>query len=138
MECHPQSYDKTLAKFTGESGTYEDCGEIVNEHLYECSECGLEPWVDDQWVRSNAVEEVDVKVNWTFEKLDLTGALKDIQTDCDICKIAINNGNKNAKSLVYWKNRYNRMVSVANALRVIISFDDSRFSEPYSTKRFKV
>lgn len=78
------------------------------------------------------------KENWSFEELDLVGALKDLQTDCDICRNAIYNGGKDEGSIVYWKKRYNRMVSLANALRVIISFSDSRFSKPYSTRKFEV
>lgn len=78
------------------------------------------------------------EADWSFEELDLLGALKDVQTDCDFCSNAIYNGGKDENSLVYWKKRYNRMVSVANALRVVISFEDSRFSKPYSTRRFEV
>jgi hypothetical protein len=73
-----------------------------------------------------------------FEELDLVGALRDVQTDCTICWNAIHNSDKAENSLVYWKKRYNRMVSIANALRVLIAFDDSKFSNPYSTKRFEV
>ncbi len=76
------------------------------------------------------------QVKWEFEELDLIGVLKDFQTDCDICWNAINNGDKDVNSLDFWKKRYNRMVSIANALRVIISYKDSKFSKPYSTKRF--
>lgn len=73
-----------------------------------------------------------------FEELDLLGALKDVQTDCDICFKAISDSDIEESSLIYWKKRYNRMVSVANALRVLISHDDTRFSEPYSTRSFEI
>jgi hypothetical protein len=73
-----------------------------------------------------------------FKKLDLIGALREVQTDCDICWNAVYNSDKDDSSLIYWKKRYNRMVSVANALRVLISYDDTKFSKPYSTRRFEI
>lgn len=74
------------------------------------------------------------KVNWTFEDLDLLGVLKEIQTDCDICSMAIQNN----KESNYWRKRYNRMAAVSNNLRNLIAYTDARFSEPYSTKRYAI
>lgn len=73
-----------------------------------------------------------------YAELDLKGALKETQTDCDICFNAIYNGGKSETSLIYWKKRYNRMADVANALRKIISHDDPRFSKPYTFRRFSI
>ena len=86
---------------------------------------------------------------FVFEELDLLGALREVQTDVDICNIAINqleNGEAGfskssveySKSYSYWAMRYNKMASVANALRVLISYDDPKYSKPYSTRRFNV
>jgi hypothetical protein len=73
-----------------------------------------------------------------FKELDLIGALREAQIDCDICWNAIYDGDKDESSLIWWKKRYNRMVSIANALRVLITYDDSKFSKPYSTRRFEI
>lgn len=74
-DCHPRDYIKTLSKFAGESGTYEDYGEIVNEYLYECCGCGEKVWVDEQWVNRNAVTVKSLKqhseyINREMKQLD--------------------------------------------------------------------
>jgi flavoprotein len=67
---------------------------------------------------------------------DLLAVLKEVQTDCDICRIAVINSKNDDDSVVYWKKRYNKMVSIANGLRKIISYEDTRFNKPYSTRVF--
>lgn len=63
-ECNPQSYDMTLSKFAGQENTVEVVGNpdySFAEYLYECCECGTKVWVDDNWVKRNAVE-IDEKI----------------------------------------------------------------------------
>lgn len=74
-------------------------------------------------------------MNINFKELDLISALRNVQIDCDTCLIAVNSANN--ESLIYWKKRYNKMVSVANSLRKIISYDDPRYAKPYSTRKFE-
>ena len=72
-ECHPQSFDKTLAKFVGE---VEEITIIVdsntkvftNKYLYECCKCGTKMWVDEQWVKNNSIDESQVEQSKTIEQ----------------------------------------------------------------------
>ncbi|WP_277587338.1 hypothetical protein [Psychrobacillus antarcticus] len=58
--CSPQKYIKTISKFTGKSETYEDLPE-ANHHLYKCVKCGEKVWLDEQWIKNNAVEVEEKK-----------------------------------------------------------------------------
>lgn len=62
--CNPQSYDKTLAKFTGQEKLIEVVGspdDSYMDYLYECCKCGEQFWVDEKWVRDNAVNIKSIK-----------------------------------------------------------------------------
>lgn len=62
--CHPQGYELSLAKFTGEKNIVEasNADESYIEYLYECCQCGSKVWVDDQWVKRNAVDSMHPEV----------------------------------------------------------------------------
>lgn len=54
-ECHPKSFKKTLAKFTGQAEVVETIEEnsersFSNEYLYMCCTCGAKMWVGESWV----------------------------------------------------------------------------------------
>ena len=63
-ECHPQGYELSLSKFTGEKDIVEasNADESYIEYLYECCQCGARVWVDEQWMKRNAVESTSVDV----------------------------------------------------------------------------
>ncbi|MBO0586444.1 hypothetical protein [Sporosarcina sp. E16_8] len=67
MDCHPRDYVKTPSVYSGELGLYSDCGEMVNEYLYKCCECGAKAWVDEQWVNNNKIEGDGNEMTTTFE-----------------------------------------------------------------------
>lgn len=73
-------------------------------------------------------------MNWNFECLDLLGAVREAQTDCQVCKVAINHNSGGD----YWKKRYNRMLEVTNNLRALIAYDNPKFSEPYATEKYTI
>ena len=59
--CHPRSYTKTLAEFTGtvEQIAFVDSDGTStpeNEYLYKCVKCGALVWVSEQWIKDNAVD----------------------------------------------------------------------------------
>ncbi|MFD1205700.1 hypothetical protein ACFQ38_11375 [Sporosarcina contaminans] len=62
--CHPQGYELSLAKFTGEKDIVEasNADESYIEYLYECCQCGTKVWVDEQWMKRNAVGSSNVDV----------------------------------------------------------------------------
>ena len=58
-ECNPQTYDVTLAKFIGQENLVEASNpdDSFIEYLYECCLCGSRVWVDEDWVKRNAIAE---------------------------------------------------------------------------------
>ncbi|WP_225229733.1 hypothetical protein [Sporosarcina quadrami] len=59
--CHPQEYVKTLAEFIGEYEVVDVPDEVdasYIEYLYKCMKCGARLWVDEQWLKQNAVKNV--------------------------------------------------------------------------------
>lgn len=63
--CNPRSYNKTLAKFMGET---EGNGPDL-EYLYQCTDCGAKMWVSEQWAKRNEVKEALTKAE-AYAKLD--------------------------------------------------------------------
>lgn len=60
-DCHPQDYAKTPAEFTGEVNEIElsnenRTSEVAYEYLYKCCACGEKSWLDEQWIKNNAVD----------------------------------------------------------------------------------
>lgn len=62
--CHPQSYELSLAKYTGQKNIEEtsNADESYIEYLYECCQCGTKVWVDESWMKRHAVESTSVEV----------------------------------------------------------------------------
>lgn len=56
--CHPQSYEMTPSKFAGQENIVEASNpdDSYAEYLYECCQCGERVWVDEQWIKRNAVD----------------------------------------------------------------------------------
>lgn len=62
--CNPQTYDMTPAKYVGQENIVEVTGEpdySFVEYLYECCECGTRVWVEDDWVKRNALIAKPIK-----------------------------------------------------------------------------